>query len=281
MNETAARDLAPTEVAGTINGATFTLVQADCLEWMERRQAGSIHAIVTDPPFSVLDFSAREQEKLRARSGGTWRQPSALGGSLRMPVPRFTELSDAHLAQLREFFARFAERALRVLVPGGHACVAANPLLSDIVFGAFRAAGFQRRGEVIRLVQTLRGGDRPKGAETEFPGVSVMPRSSYEPWGLFRNPCMGTVPENLRIHGTGGLRRVSADQPFSDVIRSAPTRSTERSMSPHPSLKPQAFMRQLVRAALPLGRGVVLDPFSGGGSTIAAAIAVGYQSIGI
>ncbi|MFI5301280.1 MAG: DNA methyltransferase, partial [Polyangiales bacterium] len=42
-----------------------------------------------------------------------------------------------------------------------------------------------------------------------------------------------------------------------------------------------AFMRQLVRAALPLGRGVVLDPFSGGGSTIAAAIAVGYQSIGI
>jgi site-specific DNA-methyltransferase (adenine-specific) len=40
-------------------------------------------------------------------------------------------------------------------------------------------------------------------------------------------------------------------------------------------------MRQIVRAALPLGAGVVLDPFMGGGSTIAAAMAVGYDSIGI
>jgi site-specific DNA-methyltransferase (adenine-specific) len=40
-------------------------------------------------------------------------------------------------------------------------------------------------------------------------------------------------------------------------------------------------MRQIVRASLPLGTGVVLDPFMGGGSTIAAAMAVGYDSIGI
>jgi len=40
-------------------------------------------------------------------------------------------------------------------------------------------------------------------------------------------------------------------------------------------------MRQVVRASLPLGVGTVLDPFMGGGSTIAAALAVGYESIGI
>jgi site-specific DNA-methyltransferase (adenine-specific) len=40
-------------------------------------------------------------------------------------------------------------------------------------------------------------------------------------------------------------------------------------------------MRQIVRASLPLGVGVVLDPFMGGGSTIAAAVAVGYMSIGL
>ena len=40
-------------------------------------------------------------------------------------------------------------------------------------------------------------------------------------------------------------------------------------------------MRQIVRAVLPMKEGVVLDPFAGSGSTIAAANAVGYHSIGI
>jgi DNA modification methylase len=141
--------------------------------------------------------------------------------------------------------------------------------------------GFEKRGEIIRLVQTLRGGDRPKNAHEEFRDVSVMPRSGWEPWGLFRKPCEGRVQDNLRKWGTGGLRRVSGENPFSDVIQSAPARAEERRIAPHPSLKPQAFMRQLVRAALPLGRGVILDPFMGSGSTIAAAEALGYTSIGI
>jgi len=64
------------------------------------------------------------------------------------------------------------------------------------------------------------------------------------------------------------------------VILSHPTRAAERSIAPHPSLKPQSFMRQIVRAVLPVGEGVVLDTFAGAGSTLAAAEALGYQSIG-
>src|SRR5205814_4318395 len=87
--------------------------------------------------------------------------------------------------------------------------------------------------------------------------------------------------DNLRRWKTGGFRRPAKDKPFGDVIASAPTRSKERALAPHPSLKPQAFLRQIVRAVLPLGRGKVLDPFAGSGSTLAAAEAVGYDSIGI
>jgi site-specific DNA-methyltransferase (adenine-specific) len=65
------------------------------------------------------------------------------------------------------------------------------------------------------------------------------------------------------------------------VIRSHPTAKKERDLAPHPSLKPQAFLRQIVRAALPLGEGIVLDSFAGAGSTLAAANAIGYDSIGI
>ena len=73
----------------------------------------------------------------------------------------------------------------------------------------------------------------------------------------------------------------SQDKPFGDVIPSAPTRAQERELAPHPSLKPQAFLRQIVRAVLPLGEGVILDPFAGAGSTLAAANAVGYGSVGV
>ena len=103
----------------------------------------------------------------------------------------------------------------------------------------------------------------------------------WEPWLIFRKPIEGRVQDNLRRWKTGGFRRPSKDQPFGDVITSAPTRKQERSLAPHPSLKPQAFMRKVVRAVLPLGEGTVLDPFAGAGSTLAAAEAVGYRSIGI
>lgn len=127
----------------------------------------------------------------------------------------------------------------------------------------------------------MRGGDRPKAAHDEFPDVSVMPRSMWEPWLLFRKPLEGRAQDNLRKWGTGGFRRPSQDKPFGDVIASAPTHKSERVLAPHPSLKPQQFLRTVVRGVLPLGEGVVLDPFCGAGSTLAAAEAVGYASIGI
>ena len=167
------------------------------------------------------------------------------------------------------------------MVPGAHVFVATNPLVSHLVYEPFIEGGFEKRGEIIRIVQTLRGGDRPKNAHQEFPDVSVMPRSCWEPWGLFRKPCEGRVQDNLRKWKTGGLRRISSEEPFKDLISSSPARGLEREIAPHPSLKPQYFLRQLARAALPLGEGIILDPFMGSGSTVAAASACDLGSIGL
>lgn len=262
-----------------VGGAEILL--GDSLTWLSTRPSNTIHAIVTDPPYGLKEFTEVEKGKLRNGHGGVWRIPPSFDGCKRNPLPRFTVLDDVERQALRSFFERFAREAGRVLVPGGHIIIATNPLLSHFVYLPLMEAGFEKRGEIIRLVQTLRGGDRPKNAHIEFSGVTVMPRSGWEPWGLFRKPCEGRVQDNLRKWKTGGLRRLSETEPFGDVIRSAPTRSEERRIAPHPSLKPQAFMRQIVRAALPLGEGTVLDPFMGAGSTIAACVAVGYGGIGI
>ncbi len=257
------------------------LYHADCMDWLKDRGENSIHAIVTDPPYGIVEYSEKEQTKLRSGKGGVWRIPPSFDGHQRSPLPRFTVLAENDLVRMREFFTEWGRTCLRVLVPGAHVAVAANPLLSYRVAAAMVDAGFERRGEIIRLVMTMRGGDRPKNAHREFPDVSVMPRSMWEPWLLFRKPIVGRVQDNLRKWKTGGLRRPSLDKPFGDVIASRPTRPEERKIAPHPSLKPQAFLRQLVRAILPMGEGIVLDPFAGSGSTLAAAEAVGYTSIGI
>lgn len=117
----------------------------------------------------------------------------------------------------------------------------------------------------------------------DFPDVCTLPRSCYEPWGIFRKPLPAgmTVGDCLHEFQTGALRRKPDGNPFEDVIESERTPRREREIAPHPSLKPQSFLRKIVYSALPLGKGIVLDPFMGAGSTVAAAEAVGYFSIGV
>lgn len=257
------------------------LVLADAMQWMAERDDNSLHAIVTDPPYGLIEFDDGEHEKLRKGRGGVWRIPPSFDGSKRSPLPRFTVLTPRDRERLTTFFAAFAYQAQRILVPGGHLVIASNPLVSSSTFAAIETSGLEKRGELIRIVKTLRGGDRPKGAEQEFAEVSVMPRSSWEPWGLFRKPISeATVAENLRRWGTGGFKRIGEDEPFRDLVEAAPARENERAIAPHPSIKPQKLMRHIVAHVLPLGRGVIYDPFAGSGSTLAAAAHLGITAIG-
>ena len=258
------------------------LYKGDCLTWLKKQPEKSLTAVVTDPPYGVDEYTAEQQAKLRAGKGGVWRIPPSYDGHTRSPLPRFTVMSKGDVEYQMDFFEAWAQTLLPALVPGAHVMLACNPLLSPYISTALTAAGLERRGEIVRLVMTMRGGDRPKNAHHEFDDVTVMPRSQWEPWLLYRRPLEErTVADNLRKWKAGALRRISDARPFGDVIKSHPTGKVERELAGHPSLKPQAFLRQVVRAALPLGEGVVADPFAGSGSTLAAAEAVGYASVGV
>lgn len=259
------------------------IVHADCFEWLSRVPGESLYGIVTDPPYGVKEFDLDQMEKRRSGRGGVWRIPPSFDGNVRSPLPRFTALNKKEREVLREFFVAWSRAVLPALRPGAHVFLAGNTFLSQLVFGAVVEGGLEFRGEIVRLVRTLRGGDRPKNAEEEFPGVCSMPRGHYEPWGLFRKPIPAgmKVSDCLREYGTGGLRRRPDGGPFGDVILSERTPKRERKISDHPSLKPQSFLRQVVHAVLPLGEGVLADPFMGSGSTAAAAAAVGYSCVGV
>lgn len=259
------------------------IVYADCLDWLRRAPENSIHAVVTDPPYGVKEYEAEQLAKLAAGRGGVWRIPPSFDGHVRAPLPRFTALDEGEREEMRSFFKEWSQLTLRALRPGAHVFIATNAFIAQLLYDALVEGGLEFRGQVIRLVRTLRGGDRPKNAETEFPGVSSLPKGCYEPWGLFRKPLPNklTVAECLRRYQTGALRRTPDDRPFEDVIRSERTPRSERAIANHPSLKPQSFLRQLVHAALPLGEGMILEPFMGSGSTVAAAEALSLECVGI
>ena len=153
-----------------IGSIGYSLHQSDCLQWMDSQPTNHVQAIVTDPPYGLKEYTPEEKKKLRSRRGGVWRIPPSYDGCQRSPVPRFTVLTEGDRAQLRAFFVSFAKKAFRILVPGGHLFIASNPLLSHLVYVPLIDAGFEKRGEVIRLVQTLRGGDRPKNAHSKLIG---------------------------------------------------------------------------------------------------------------
>lgn len=260
----------------------YRIHHADCFDWLRKCAPHSIHAVCTDPPYGVLEFTATEVSKMRAGRGGVWRLPPTIGGSRRDPLPRFTVLTHAQKQELRRFFHEWGKVLWPALVPGAHVCVAGHPILQHLVQSAMAEAGYEVRTAIMRLYFSFRGGDRPKNAEKEFPEVCVTAKGAYEPWMLFRKPIEAkTVAENLRQWKTGGLRRPSIDKPLPDSIPSGRTPDREEAISNHPCLKPQHFMRVIVRALLPLGEGTVLDPFMGSGSTLAAAEAIGYESVGV
>src|ERR1700722_10816965 len=80
--------------------ATATLIKADALAWVRELPPCCIHAVVTDPPYGLIEYAARDHRKLRGGRGGVWRIPPTLDGVRRQPLPRFTVLSQTELEQL-------------------------------------------------------------------------------------------------------------------------------------------------------------------------------------
>ena len=117
--------------------------------------------------------------------------------------------------------------------------LAVNPLLSTRLFYTFELAGVEKCGEIIQLAQIWRGEERPMNTEQEFGDILMMPRSEFEPWGLFRKSTAGTIAQNLRASCVGGLRPVSDELPFSEPISTPPASKRDRLVAAHPMLKTQ------------------------------------------
>jgi DNA modification methylase len=131
-------------------------------------------------------------------------------------------------------------------------------------------------------------------------GTALKP--AFEPIVVARKPFPGTVAANVLAHGTGALNiaatriegerwpanvmlddsqaAVFEESRFFYVAKAPKSERPVVSGEAHPTVKPIALMRQLVKLVTPPG-GIVVDPFAGSGTTLEAAHREGFDSIGI
>src|SRR3990170_4468113 len=122
-------DIEPPRVSmAESSAAGYRLFLVYAFDWLRDAPRNSVHAVVTDPPYGLVEYTQRELKKLRIGRGGVWRIPPNFDGAKRSALPRFTVLGQADQENLRSFFDRLACALMPVLVPGAHVFVATNPL---------------------------------------------------------------------------------------------------------------------------------------------------------
>jgi site-specific DNA-methyltransferase (adenine-specific) len=91
-----------------------------------------------------------------------------------------------------------------------------------------------------------------------------------------RNAGLDGLPKQVKPYGNRDHVPLEGDKPGSVNDKF----TTEPSQNFHPTVKPLTLMRYLIRLVTPPG-GIVLEPFAGSGTTLAAATLEGMHSIGI
>ena len=127
----------------------------------------------------------------------------------------------------------------------------------------------------IETTDNLNGGAYAKDGTARHDGSENWRYKREGGAGDFVQP-KGRWPANLIHDGTTGL----TDDQQRFFYCAKPTKKEKGEGNTHPTVKPQKLMQWLVRLVTPPG-GLLLDPFMGSGSTLVAAQAEGFDSIGI
>lgn len=164
--------------------------------------------------------------------------------------------------------------------------------------------------ETTAAARSVAAADRTRGANTTGDGGEAGDGAGWDGWYtgvkpalepivLARKPITGTVAENVLAYGTGALNVAAArldggrwptnvflDEGQADrldrgldgrgsryffVAKPSSHERVKVGGVAHPTVKPLALMRELIKLVTPAG-GLILDPFAGSGTTVEACI---------
>jgi DNA modification methylase len=272
------------------------IICGDCLEVMASMSESSVDSIVTDPPYG-LSFMGKDwdhgvpgevfwREALRVAKpgahllafGGTrthhrlicaiedagWEIRDCLGWLYGSGFPKSLNLKDKW-----QGWGTALKPAWEPIV------LARKPLIGTVAQNVLEhgTGALNIDGCRVETEEELGRNNSPRTNGTSYIVQCKMMR-------IDNSAGKGRFPANLIHDGSNEVEAVFPKN-ASRFFYCAKASTSERGEgNNHPTVKPQALMQYLCRLVTPPG-GVVLDPFTGSGSTLLAALREGFCFIGI
>lgn len=143
------------------------LYRGDCLSVMRTMLDNSVDSIVTDPPYE-LGFMGKAWDNTGiAYNVALWKE------------------------------------ALRVLKPGGHLLAFSGSRTYHRMACAIEDAGFEIRDQIMWVYGS--GFPKSKNLDGDWDGWGTALKPAHEPICMARKPLVGTVAQNVLLHGTGAI----------------------------------------------------------------------------
>ncbi len=247
----------------TEQGPGWALLQGDCVEALEKLPPGSVDVVFADPPYMLSN-------------GGTTCQ-----GGKRVSVNKGGWDASGGIAQDHAFQTRWLRAARRVLKPSGTIWVSGTQHVIFSIGFAMQELGYH----LLNTVTWYKPNASPNLACRFFTHSTEIL--------LWASPSR-TKPlahrfnyRDMKVANGGKQMRdlwEIADRPApggEQVIWSVPTPGPrEKVHGRHPTQKPLALLERVLAASTAPGD-LVLDPFSGSGTTGVAALRTGCRFLGM
>lgn len=248
-------------------GDGFQLYQGDCIETLQHLEPESVDMIFADPPYFLSNGGFTCKSGRRAPVGkGSWDESRGLDADHR-------------------FARQWLAACKRVLKPSGSIWVSGT---QHVIF----SVGFALQGLDFRLLNTVtwyKPNASPNLSCRYFTHSTELliwasPQKKGRLLHQFNYQLMKRENGGKQMRDVWNLPRIDEAELFPDgqgrVWSQLTPRKAEKALGKHPTQKPLALLERII-ASTTSQRALVLDPFSGSGTTGVAALKLGRRYIGI
>ena len=273
-----------------------SVTNGDSIELIKKVQTQSAHLILSDIPYGIGadDWDVLHKNSNNAYLGSSPAQKSA-GAIFKKrgkPINGWSDADRKIPLEYQQWCEEWASEWYRTLKPGASAIIFAGRRFSHRCICAMENAGFNLR-DIIAWIRTKaphraqrlscvyeRRGDQYNKEKWDGWRVGNL-QPTFEPILWFSKPYKigGTIADNVLLHGVGAYNQdaFTARNGKPENVIHAGLERNEGGL--HPTQKPVSLMKALIELTTQEGQ-LVIDPFSGSGSTLVAAKELGRNYIG-